>query len=253
MLLGKKVLTVILTLEEVALNAWPALYTVAYDGWIVRMTNGYTRRANAVHPLYASTLSLAEKINACESLYLSHGLPAIFKLTKASLPAELDATLAARGYQREDGAHVMTRALTSLAPTHPAARIETAVSDAWLGHYTRLNAERARHHDILMRLFSAIAVPAAYMTLTCAAQVVGVGVAVAERGYVGLFGLAVDAAFRRQGLGTQLVETCLYWGAAQGAREAYLQVHPANVPGIALYEHMGFRTAYRYWYRQQPT
>lgn len=241
----------ILELEEVALNAWPSLHTIVYDGWLVRMSNGYTRRANAVHPFYASSLPLDEKIDTCERLYAEHGLPAIFKLTDAAQPAELDAALDARGYCFDPGARIMTLALTAAPPLHPAARIETAVSDAWIGHYTRLNAERARHNDILLRLFSAIPAPAAYVTLARDEQVVGIGMAAAERGNVGLFGLAVDPAFRRQGLGMQLVDTCLAWGAEQGARRAYLQVHPENQPAIRLYERAGFNDAYRYWYRQQ--
>ena len=241
----------ILELEEVALNAWPALHTVVYDGWLLRMSNGYTRRANAVHPFYTSTLPLDEKIAACERLYAAYGLPAIFKLTDAAQPSNLDAALETRGYRFDPGARIMTVTLDSAPPLHPAARFEPAVSDAWIGHYTRLNAERAKHNDILQRLFSAIAVPAAYVTLLRDEQVVGIGVAVAERGNVGLFGLAVDPAFRRQGLGVQLVETCLAWGATQGARRAYLQVHPNNLPAIGLYERVGFREVYRYWYRQQ--
>ncbi len=241
----------ILELEEVALNAWPALHTVVYDGWLLRMSNGYTRRANAVHPFYPSTLPLDEKIDTCERLYAGYGLPTVFKLTDAARPAELDAALEARGYQHDPGARIMMLTLDTAPPPHPAAQIEPAVSAGWIGHYTRLNAERAKHNDILLRLFSAIPVPSAFITLAHAGQVAAVGVAVAERGYVGLFGLAVDAAFRRQGLGMRLVETCLTWGAAQGARRAYLQVHPNNLPANALYERVGFREVYRYWYRQQ--
>lgn len=241
----------ILELEEVALNAWPALHTIVYDGWLVRMSNGYTRRANAVHPFYPSTLPLDTKIETCERLYAAYGLPAIFKMTAAAQPSELEAALDARGYSNDPGARIMTRALAGVPPLPPTARIEPTVSDAWVGHYTRLNAERARHSAILRRLFSAIPVPAAYITLVRDEQVVGVGVAVAERGYVGLFGLAVDASVRRQGLGTQLVEACLAWGAGQGAQRAYLQVHPHNAPANTLYERVGFQEAYLYWYRQQ--
>ena len=43
------------TLEEAALNGLPALQTEFYDGWIVRMSEGYSRRANCVVPLYEST------------------------------------------------------------------------------------------------------------------------------------------------------------------------------------------------------
>lgn len=242
----------ILELEEVAMNAWPALRTVVFDGWVLRFSNGYTRRANAVHPLYTPTLPLDDKIDACERFYAARGLPALYKMTDAALPSELDAALEARGYEHDGGNRIMARTLDGTDSLSPLAHIDSTVSPAWIEHYVRLNAERARHQDILMRLFDAIASPAAYVTLRRDGQVVAVGVAVAERGNVGLFGLAVDAAVRRQGLGMQLTDTCMAWGQAHGAQRAYLQVSAGNHPAFALYQRVGFREVYCYWYRQQP-
>lgn len=242
----------ILELEEVAFNAWPSLHTVVYDGWLLNMSNGYTRRANAIHPFYASSLALDEKIAACERLYAAHNLPALYKLTDAALPSDLDAVLEGRGYTRDGGNLIMTTPLDQSSQVSPLARVIPNVTTDWLAHYTRLNAERAQYNNILMRLFGAIALPTAYVTLERDGLVMAVGVAVAERGNVGLFGLAVDGTARRQGLGTQLVDTCLAWGAAQGAERGYLQVGGQNSGAISLYERTGFREAYRYWYRTQP-
>ena len=41
-------------LEEVAMNAWPSLQQMLFDGWIVRLAQGYTKRANSVNPLFES-------------------------------------------------------------------------------------------------------------------------------------------------------------------------------------------------------
>ena len=55
-------------LEEVTLSAWPALQTVFVDGWVVRFSNGFGRRANSVNPLFHSVRSFEENLAECEAL-----------------------------------------------------------------------------------------------------------------------------------------------------------------------------------------
>ena len=87
------------TIEELSMNAWPAMQTMLYDGWVLRAADGYTKRANSVYPLYPSEINLDEKIRFCELFYRDLGLPAVFKMTEASTPANLDARLDVLGYR----------------------------------------------------------------------------------------------------------------------------------------------------------
>src|SRR5262245_52204411 len=107
-------------LEEISLNAWPALQTIVYDGWLLRFAGGYTRRANSVNPLYPGALDPAEKIGRCEAVYAAQGQDTVFKLTDAAEPADLDTLLARRGYRREAPTSVQTVDLGALAPPPPA-------------------------------------------------------------------------------------------------------------------------------------
>jgi GNAT superfamily N-acetyltransferase len=50
---------------------------------------------------------------------------------------------------------------------------------------------------------------------------------------------------RRRGLATGVVAELLDWGAAQGARTAWLHVESDNEPARALYDRLGFRTHHR--------
>ncbi|MEA3309760.1 MAG: hypothetical protein U9Q70_09655 [Chloroflexota bacterium] len=76
-------------IEEVSLNSWPALQQILFDGWVLRFSEGYTKRANSVNPLFASSLDVEVKIDTCERLYAERGLPTVFRLTPFSSPAGL--------------------------------------------------------------------------------------------------------------------------------------------------------------------
>ena len=52
--------------------------------------------------------------------------------------------------------------------------------------------------------------------------------------------VAVDAAYRRQGIGRQLVTRALLASLERGARQAYLEVRRGNLAAQALYLQLGF-------------
>jgi hypothetical protein len=63
--------------EEVCLNTWPALREVLVGGWLLRFSEGLTRRANSANALGA----LADiDPSDCEALYRRLGQPAIFRV-----------------------------------------------------------------------------------------------------------------------------------------------------------------------------
>jgi len=109
----------------------------------------------------------------------------------------------------------------------------------------------APHHRNLHRsILDAIAHPVGYaLQHDTQGHAVGFGLAVLERGAVGLYDLAVAPEHRGSGRGRALVQALLHWGAEAGATSAYLQVRAQNTPALRLYESMGFKTAYGYHYR----
>ena len=46
--------------EEACLNAWPAMQEVHYDGWLLRLADGKTRRTNSVNILRNGQRPLAD-------------------------------------------------------------------------------------------------------------------------------------------------------------------------------------------------
>ena len=248
-------------LEELTLNAWPPLETLLFDGWLLAFSDGYTRRANSIHPLYPSHLPLAAKIAACEALYAARGQETVFKLTSAAEDAVLDQTLADLGYQLAATTSVQTAPLprspaaepsadTPLSPV-PETTLSTSLNAAWLEVFNRLSATPARFQPTMRALLTKIVPAHVFASISQDGQTVAQGLAVAEHHYVGLFDIVVDARVRNQGLGRRVVTRLLQWGQAHGATNAYLAVMADNAPAIHLYAQLGFQEQYRYWYRHR--
>ncbi|MGJ3241209.1 MAG: GNAT family N-acetyltransferase [Anaerolineae bacterium] len=236
-------------LEYITLNAWPALETEQYDGWLLRYAKGYTGRANSVNPLGGSRLPLSEKIAYCERWYQARGLPPVFRLNLAMQPPELDAYLEARGYRRYNETLVQRADLHQLpAPIADRFSYQTSVSADWLADWGRWNAVPSASVAIAHEMLSGTQQMSCYGRIGDQA----VGLAVCEGDFVGLFDLVVAPSQRRQGIGRDLVNSLLHWGKQQGARYAYLQVVADNQPARRLYQQLGFVDHHHYWYRKAP-
>lgn len=243
-------LSSIRSLEELSLNAWPALRTIHDDGWVLRFADGYTRRANSVNPLYPSTEETREKIVRCERTYLARGQDVVFKITPATQPSDLDSTLAAEGYARQALTSVQTVRLDAIDPPgSDAISLDESLSPEWLERFVDLSGVDGRHLPTMARMLEGIVPAHRFATLWRDSAAVAMGLAVLERDYVGLFDVVTARHARNQGLGTLLVGQLLRWGRRSGAHHAYLQVMCDNAPALHLYAKLGFREVYQYWYR----
>ena len=237
-------------LEEITLNAWPALQTVLMDGWVVRFAKGYTRRANSVNPLYPSTQPLKRKIEACERLYFARGLKSVFKITPASLPSELDAVLAGSGYGREGRTGVQTMNLENWSRDRDkGVELYGDFAADWHGAYCVMNGIAPEHHEIVGQLLALQFQDKRLAVLRRGGEVAACGLGVKQDRFLGIFDMVVNPRQRRQGCGKAVVEALLAWGKQEGARTAYLQVTVENEPARQLYTGLGFREEYQYWYR----
>ena len=235
--------------EELAMNAWPSLQTMLYDGWVLRFSNGYTKRANSVHPLYPSSLDIEEKVRVCEEIYRSKRLDVVFKMTASAQPDNLEQVLAAKGYRSDSQTGVQVVKLDGVDRAAAQTALSTENLDEWLPAFCRLSKISLRHEPTLKQLLLNL-VPARYLaSIRYQGQVVACGMGVLQDRFVGLFDIVTDADFRRQGFGRQLVRNILAWGKRNGAHTAYLQVMLNNEPALRLYSGLGFKEIYTYWYR----
>ena len=219
-----------------------------FDGWVARLSDGYTKRANSALLLYPQPNSDSDETLArIERLYQSQKLPVIFRLLSFTTPDDLDSRLEARGYRLADPTLVMSSELDSTIGQEPSVcelDLETGI-DA----HARMNDLSAEilpgHRAILERIPSGLG----FYGLYDQDELVACGLSVVDGQLVGLFDIVTDPAHRRKGHAARLIRGILAHALAQGAATAYLQVISKNDPAIALYQSLGFTESYRYGYR----
>ncbi len=237
-------------MEELSYNAWASLQNMYYDGWILRFADGYTRRANSVNPIYPSTLDLNEKIAYCEDAYRARGQRTVFKMTEAAQPHELDSLLDELDYEEDARTSVQIHPLTAIPmPSDNICIIDENLNEKWLDSYCRLNHVSDKRRDTLRKILSNIVPKTAYVSAQQNGITVAVGMGVLDGGYLGIYNLITDEAFRRRGIGTEVILNLLDWGIDHQAKTAYLQVMTNNEPAQNMYGRLGFQETYQYWYR----
>jgi GNAT superfamily N-acetyltransferase len=189
-------------------------------GWLLRFSEGYTRRANSVNPLHAGQFALLESVRYCEALYTRHGLPTIFRI-----PSTLDPTLGKvldwLGYEPpEDGTRVLYMDIPNEALPVPAdVSIEKAMPGApWLsavGDLHRLGDQARSTHR---RILKSLSVPAAFASVPVGDRLAALAFGAVHDGIVCINSVVIDPAFRRMGLASKAISSILGW--AQGAAGA---------------------------------
>ncbi|GKT14783.1 GNAT family N-acetyltransferase [Acidovorax sp. SUPP2522] len=234
-------------LEERAFNAWPARQTVFHQGWVFRLSGGFTKRANSINALEPG-MPFDGVREATQAIYASQGLRPVFRISPL-VSASAEQSLQDAGYALFEPTWVMQAPLLEGAPPQPSVEIAQAPTAEWLDGFAAANGVAAAHHATHHAMVQSIALPCAFATVRQHGHAVGFGVGVRERGAVGLFDIVVAPGHRGQGHGRALVQALMQWGQAGGAGSAYLQVRGENATARRLYATLEFTDTYRYHYR----
>ena len=240
--------------EDVCLNAWPALQEIHYDGWLIRLADGQTRRTNSVNALYPGSRPLGEKIDYCESIYQAHGLPTCFRVLSGTGP-ELVETLIARGYRGEGETRTLFMSFAEYPPPPRLAyEIELephAPSGEWMSARLRLVGEKPGERSKIEKILQQIALPAVFAALRDESGTIrSLAKGAVHDGIVCLNMVATDPDYLRRGFSRACLGAIMRWARDEcGATGACLQVLATNTPAIALYQGLGLvHELYRYHY-----
>ena len=209
-------------IERAAYAAWPAQETVAYDGWLLRSGNGFSRRINSV-AAGDSTIPLDEKLAHCRTWYQERGLPLLFRITPAT-PPYLDGELAARHFRAEGETIVMTRSSLPVEAPPTEGRIDASPNERWIAAELDLAGVDRDQAGAWLAVLDRIPEPAGFALLMSSGVPVAAGIGVVVGNWLGVFEVVVESTLRRRGHGRSLMLALHSWAAARGARRAFLQV-----------------------------
>lgn len=241
----------ILGLESRLVNAWPSFEVELADGWLMRFAEGYSKRANAATPILPGATLDPALVDHVRQAFAERGVSPCFRLTGVE-DGSADAVLADAGFVLYDPSLCLVAPLGNELVRDTAVVIRPAPKPDWIAAAAAAYGGDKSNADRLGRIVRMIREPAAFATVMLDEEPAAWGLAVAERGYVGLYDIVVSPNLRGIGIGRRLVESLMAWGHGQGASRAYLQMRESNDVAHALYRSLGFGTAYRYTHRVQP-
>jgi len=244
--------------EEAAINGFPPLRQVVFDGWMLRFSGGGRRTANSVTPLHEPHGDPEPLIATAEALYRAQRQPAIFRLPSFLDPA-IDRQFAERGYTEEGESCIIEGPLDPIiASSAPfggtgAVRLSPKPTSEWFVAMARLQGQRPEFQEPYRQIVSSVVLDAAFAELAVEGEAAALAYGVIHRGMLCFESVVTDAQRRRQGLSRRVLAALAEWGKQNGARVATLQVEADNAPARALYHSVGMTTQlHRYHYRRQP-
>lgn len=242
--------------EDAGLNASAPPQQRWLDGWLVRYLPGKARRARCINAVAAGRLPLPDKLALAARIYRDAALPMLFRLTRYTQPAGLDAELSALGYRLVDHTQVM---ICTHLPSGPNPALPTGM------HWTRRDGaafaqavgslrgsppEHCASHALRLQ-HSPVPYEGYAIRSDSDGAVLVCGQSAREADLVGLYDVYTHGSVRGQGLAGLLCERMLTLSALQGANIAYLQVDTENESALKVYRRLGFADAYPYHYRER--
>jgi GNAT superfamily N-acetyltransferase len=240
--------------EHACLNAWPSLHNVVCDDWIVRFSEGLTRRANSVNPLRATARADGARIQLFENLFRAQELPLIFRVPTLLDPS-VDRGLERLGFTAEGESCVIYGDIGEVsAKPDPSVDVTSRVGEDWLQAMNLMQKRTEEQSEIFDHIVLSIAVPAGYATLRDHGEIVAQAYGVIHDDLLCCESVITSETARGKGVGRRLMSALYAWAAAQGATGVCLQVEATNKAGRALYDGLGMKTELsRYHYRRQPS
>lgn len=179
----------------------------------------------------------------------------------AAVPRELDELLEMRGYKTVKYVDVLCRSLEDWNENESEGwndeqnyemSIALAMDEQWLdGVNDLIEIPFPSMEKTQKKIFSQIRLPMICVKIMNHGKVIGTGLGVIERHYIGLYAIHVHKDYRCQGLGYKICSAIMSHGKHLGATKAHLQVRKGNDSAFQMYVKLGFQKIYTQWFRMK--
>ncbi len=241
-------------LEALVARTWSRRQPTAVGPWLLRVSGGFTLKANAVAVLGpVPPAELGSMIEKVEAFYTSHGLPTCFEITDRVSDSALAPALLERGYVAARGEVEVTllsplRTLRSIAPAVRDGRVvisDTPIS-GWLDRWwSTLEGCDESQRDLAAELVWDLRGRCGFASHLVDGEVVATGLGLIEGPWLGMYCLGVGADRRRRGSARRILGALATWGTANAALQGYVCVRDDGSAARSLFEGLGFSRCYR--------
>jgi N-acetylglutamate synthase len=237
----------------------------AMPQWLLAIDTGSMGRAVSAVPLsHGADNADPALIAAIVARYADHGKQAKFRLPEMPSFAPFITQLQTLGYRRASPTLVQTTTTAALCAATASAlaahQVEQSdqADEGWVSVFAKglePSADDLARVDNYRRgagvLFAAVRDVSAHTT-SSQGKTLAIGAAAFSNGWACVHGLNTLAAYRGQGLGSSVLAALAQAAQTRGVQRMMLQVEEDNTGAQALYQRLGFSTAWKYVYWQLP-
>lgn len=241
-------------LQELLSNFWPARYQYLVNGWVLRVTDGETGRANSVLPNFYCGKSVEDDIASVEKIYKKFSFRTEFQVADHAEPENLGEILISKGYIEHDKTNVMIGQVNNWVDLDSNRNYRyydsTNESDKWFNIASILSKSSEKRNKEKKDIVNRIIIPekALMMAVDAKNNVIGVVLGVMDEKHLCVFDLVVHPLHRNQGVATSLMVHTASWAMNKGASKVFLHVVDTNKAASKLYSKMGLITSFSYRY-----
>jgi ribosomal protein S18 acetylase RimI-like enzyme len=240
------------TIEELSMDAWPSIQTLLYDGWVIRMANGYSNRSNSINPIYPSKIKLEDKMEYCDKIFSRYNLPTTYKIIECDEHKTIDKELEQRKYKIINTTSLQICSdFEVLQNNYDGITVNDFFNTPWINSVVEFNTIKQEHITTFKTILSNIVGEKIVVHKEAKNEIVGCGHGVIGNNYVGIFDIVVKENQRGKGYGKEIIKTILSEAGKKGIKNAYLQVMMNNALARELYKKLGYKEIYKYWYRKK--